>query len=257
LRSYELAQVPILSPLLQFTEQLGLIVRDSLNDLGFVSNIVRDSFAFSRLVEYLASPQAELRLGAARALGLLKDRRALDYLVEALRVERDPYVQYAIKAALDRLQPEYSIFISYRRKDWGTTFLLAERLERELEAVIFLDRYVDEADFEASILRHLRNASVFMLLVTQQTFEARRIHLERDWIRKEIYEALSRDIPCVLVFVDGIPTPDAEELPRDIRGILARQGYPLHPTSFEQDVSKLADFITNISPINRKQTIQS
>jgi hypothetical protein len=253
LRSYELAQVPVQPEMLAFTEQLGLIVRDSLSDLGFVSNIIRDSFAFDRLTLYLSSPQAELRLGAARALGLLKDRRASEYLMNALKAERDPYVQYAIKAALDRLQPEYSIFISYRRRDWGTTFLLAEKLENELEAVIFLDRYVDEVDFEASILRHLRSANIFMLIVTDNTFEPRRIHLERDWIRKEIYEALTRSIPCVLVFVDGIASPPEDELPREIRGIVARQGYPLHPTSFEQDVSKLADFITAISPISRKQ----
>jgi hypothetical protein len=33
--------------------------------------------------------------------------------------------------------------------------------------------------------------------------------------------------------------------------ILTRQGFPLYPNSFEQDIAQLADFITTISPINR------
>lgn len=237
---------------LALPERLGLIVRTT-EGITFVSNILRDCFAFDRLVGYLTARKVEMRLGAARALGLLKDQRAISPLTIALKNERDPYVQYAIKAALDRLQPDYSIFISYRRSNWGTTFLLADRLEEKLDAVVFLDRYIDEADFEASILRHLRSANVFVLVVTKETFAPDRIHMERDWIRKEIQEALNLEIPCVLVMVDPVDLPKEEQLPKDIRAILTRQGFPLHPTAFEQNVNNITGFITTISPIKLRE----
>jgi hypothetical protein len=37
---------------------------------------------------------------------------------------------------------------------------------------------------------------------------------------------------------------------------LNKQGCPLQPASFEQNVTKLADFITTISPISRRTTIE-
>jgi hypothetical protein len=250
---YELSKIPVDQQVVKFAIDLGILVEDAVGGIAFVSNLIRDAFVFDRLNEYLSTSNAELRLGAARALGFLGDRRAISTLTLALKTERDPYIQYAIRAGLDRLRPEYSVFVSYRRKDWGTTFLMAERLAQEVDATIFLDRYIDDADFEASLLRHLRTASVLLLVVTERTFAADRIHLERDWIRKEIQEALTHGIPIVMAIIDDVKLPDEEYLPREIRPVLSKQGYPIHPGSFEQNMVKIAEFITAISPILRRE----
>lgn len=254
IHEYELNQIPVDRRIVKFAIDLGILVEDAIGGIAFVSNLIRDAFVFDRLNEYLSSNNAELRLGAARALGFLGDRRAIAMLTLSLKTERDPYIQYAIRAGLDRLRPEYSVFVSYRRKDWGTTFLMAEHLSQEVDATIFLDRYIDDADFEASLLRHLRTSSVMMLVVTEHTFASDRIHLERDWIRKEIQEALTRGIPIVMAIVDDVKLPDEEYLPREIRPVLTKQGYPIHPGSFEQNMVKIADFITAISPILRRES---
>lgn len=251
LTAAQVAQTPLNPKIVTFAEELDLLERNSQNELTFVSSLLRDTFAFDRMLAYLKSDEPEIRFGAARGLGLLKQRRAVEPLLDALKHERNPHIQYAIRAALENLKPEYGLFLSYRRSNWGVTFLIEDRLKDLIDARIFLDRNVDESDFETSILRNLRTSTIFMLIATPETFEPGRIHLERDWIRREIREALDVDIPIVMVFVDGTTPPDEEFLPRDIRSIVTRQGFPVYPNSFEQDIVQLADFVTTISPINR------
>ncbi|MBN1681334.1 MAG: TIR domain-containing protein [Anaerolineae bacterium] len=253
LQDNQITQTILHPNLIAFAEDLDLLERDSQNGVTFISSILRDTFAHEKLLLYLQSDEPELRFGAARGLGLLGQRGAVEPLLAALSREQNQQILYAIRASLEALKPDYSLFISYRRRDWPVTFLIEETLREKIDASIFLDREIDEADFETSIQKHLRASSVFLLVITERTFEPGRIHLERDWVRREIREAMAHDKPIILVFVDGITMPDDEYLPRDIRSIVTRQGFPIYPNSFEQDIVKLADFITTISPINRKK----
>src|SRR5690606_7996748 len=97
------------------------------------------------------------------------------------------------------------IFISYRRKSWPFTHRLAEELYRRLDAEIFVDfTGVDEADFEHAILRNLRESDAVLLVVSEHTFAADRIHRDNDWVRREIREALVHHKQLILVCVDGL-----------------------------------------------------
>ena len=59
------------------------------------------------------------------------------------------------------------LFISYRRDSWSFTYWLAEELAKLLDAEIFVDYAgIDEANFETSLLRNLRESDAVLLVVT-------------------------------------------------------------------------------------------
>lgn len=129
------------------------------------------------------------------------------------------------------------VFISYRRKSSAFTLLLANKLSVRLDADIFVDfDAIDDADFEKSILSHLRQSDVFLLMVTEHTF-ADRIHNDRDWVRKEIRTALEMKIPVILVCENGLFPP--ADLPEDIREVRSKQGIEFYPQYFDAAVARL------------------
>src|SRR5258708_2503678 len=115
------------------------------------------------------------------------------------------------------------LFISYRRKSWAFTEKLADDLRVQLDAEIFVDYTgMDETDFESSILRNLRESDAVLVIVTDLTFAADRIHRDNDWVRRKIREALTLKKPLVLACVDGVFPPD--DLPDDIQAVRNKQG---------------------------------
>src|SRR5262245_19419160 len=114
------------------------------------------------------------------------------------------------------------LFISYRRESWGFTHRLADDLRERLDAEVFVDMdSIDQADFEASIVNHLRNSNAVLLIVSETTF-ADRIHRDDDWVRREIRETLEHNIPLTLVCVDGLLPPSG--LPDDIKDVARMRG---------------------------------
>lgn len=143
------------------------------------------------------------------------------------------------------------LFISYRRRSWPFTYRLADELKLRLDAEIFVDiDGVDDDDFERSILRNLRASDAVLLVVTEHTFSDR-IHREGDWVRREIREALTHDIPLVLVCVEGLLPPP--ELPDDISDVARKQGVNFYPEYFGPAVEKLADFVVKIGAAPYRQ----
>ncbi|MBI1257785.1 MAG: TIR domain-containing protein [Chloroflexi bacterium] len=140
------------------------------------------------------------------------------------------------------------LFVSYRRKSWPFTSQLVNNLRRRIDAEIFLDyRSVDETDFEESILRHLRESDVVLLIVSEYTFAPARIQQSDDWVRREIREGLTLKKPIVAVFIDGLVFPN--DLPADIRAIRRKQGVPFYPEYFAGGVKRLAEFLIKATPI--------
>jgi formylglycine-generating enzyme required for sulfatase activity len=68
----------------------------------------------------------------------------------------------------------------------------------------------------------------------------RRLDNPEDFVRFEIKEALSRDIPVLPVLLDGATVPSREALPEDMRGMLRWQGMALHARRFEADAADIA-----------------
>ncbi|MBN1428316.1 MAG: SUMF1/EgtB/PvdO family nonheme iron enzyme [Anaerolineae bacterium] len=140
-----------------------------------------------------------------------------------------------------------NIFISYRRKTWPFTHRLAEKLRARLGAKVFVDTdSIDDDDFDTSILKHLRGSDIFVLVVSEYTFDPERIHRESDWVRREIREALSLDLPIVLAMIDGYAPPPLDQLPADIQQITTKQGIEFYPVYFDAGIEKLATFIREV-----------
>ncbi len=142
------------------------------------------------------------------------------------------------------------LFVSYRRNSWPFTQRLAEKLERRLDAEIFIDyKSIDEARFAASIMKHLSESQAVLLIVSDTTFAPHLIHRERDWVRREIRRALELDKPIIQAFVDGQPIPG--ELPSDIEAIREMQGVNFYSDYFNAALIKLVGFIVKATPIKR------
>ena len=134
------------------------------------------------------------------------------------------------------------LFVSYRRKSWPFTSQLASSLRKRIDAEVFVDyQSVDETDFEKSILRHLRESDVVLLIVSEYTFASSRIQHEDDWVRREIREALRLKKPIVAIFIDSQTFPN--DLPADIRDVRRMQGVFFYPEYFEAGVKRLVDFM--------------
>ncbi|MFL5699868.1 MAG: TIR domain-containing protein [Ktedonobacteraceae bacterium] len=141
------------------------------------------------------------------------------------------------------------IFISYRRKSWPFVHLLVEKLRERIKGDIFVDyTSIDDTDFERSILRHLRESDIVLVVVTELTFVFDRIHNDDDWVRREIALALDLKKPIILIRVDNLLPPPPSNLPDNIRNITRMQGIAFYPEYFDAAVWKLAEFITGVVP---------
>jgi dipeptidyl aminopeptidase/acylaminoacyl peptidase len=141
------------------------------------------------------------------------------------------------------------LFISYRRKSWGFTHRLAEKLAEWLAGEIFVDvSGMDETNFQHALLRNLRESDAVLLIVSEYTFQRDRIHAEDDWVRREIREALTHDIPITMALIDGNVPP--ANLPEDIQAIRDVQGVKFYPEYFDAGVERLAEFLARATPLH-------
>jgi len=150
------------------------------------------------------------------------------------------------------------IFISYRREVGHFVDRLAEKLEQRFSGNVFVDLSgIKEPDFESVILREISECDIFMLIVTPETFEAKRINKENDWIRREIALALKssesaerpdKAKPIILIQVEKCPLPEDYLLPEDIRRITSKQGVPFYRKYFEAGIEEIALFCEKIKP---------
>ncbi len=148
------------------------------------------------------------------------------------------------------------LFISYRRKSWSFTTLLAEKLKAQIEADIFVDMTgIDETDFEQSISRHLRESDIVLVIITEYTFIQERIHEEKDWVRREIALALDLKKPIIPILVDGIHLPLPTELPANIQDIRRMEGIAFYADYFDAGIQNLANFIRRISASSKEENL--
>src|SRR6266487_4808837 len=112
-----------------------------------------------------------------------------------------------------------NVFISYRHKDWGIARQIVEALKRRINGYVFFDeRSIDQGDFERSILSHLRQSQVVIVIVTENTFAPERIRQSNDWILREMQEALNQRKDIVPVRINT-PFPPTHQLPPNIQRI--------------------------------------
>jgi len=150
------------------------------------------------------------------------------------------------------------VFINYRGEDSDTAAVL---IDRELAArfgsdQVFLDsRSIPVgADFVEDLLGRLRTCSVLLAVIGPRWLTLtdaagqRRIDDPRDWIRRELVEALSHGLRVIPVLTDGVAMPTEEDLPLDIAGLSRRQYVPLRRRYTSVDLAFLIERITEVDP---------
>jgi iron(II)-dependent oxidoreductase len=146
------------------------------------------------------------------------------------------------------------LFVSYRRAAWSFTYWLVEELGKLLDAEIFVDYSgMDESNFQSALLRNLRESDAVLVIVTAETFAADRIHHDKDWVRRELREALTLKKPMALALHNGL-TPPAD-LPTDVQAVRDVQGIEFYPRYFKAGVHDLAAFIDRATPIKLREPV--
>lgn len=150
------------------------------------------------------------------------------------------------------------IFINYRSRDEPYAVALLDRVlsDRFGSTNIYRDSQSIPAgsDFLQAIVDAVRSSDVLVAVIGQDwlakdAYGNRLIDNPNDWVRREIAEALQRDIPVIPVLVGDIPpTIKPGDLPPDIAPIAYRQAVRIRHRNAEQDLETLASAIAWMKP---------
>ena len=157
------------------------------------------------------------------------------------------------------------IFISYRRDDSrDIAGRLVDRLRRDYAAEqLFLD--IDGipagTNFDSVLADRLKVCDVLLAVIGPQWLNVkdasgkRRLDEPGDYVRREIALALQRnDIRVIPLLVSNATMPRAEDLPDDLKPLVARQNYELRYERFNADVNDLiAQLTTIVQPRSRRR----
>ncbi|MGZ8263116.1 MAG: TIR domain-containing protein [Burkholderiales bacterium] len=154
------------------------------------------------------------------------------------------------------------IFISYRRADSdGWAGRLRDALRVRFGDLVFqdVDNIADGEIFSDVIDRALNECDVALIIIGPSWGSARdeqgrrRLDLEEDWVRTETAMVLNRKIRVIPVLVGGARLPRADELPEELRSLTRRQAREIRSTSWDSDVSLLANHLAQIVGHHRKR----
>ncbi len=145
------------------------------------------------------------------------------------------------------------IFISYRREDAGSDARsIYQFLSRRFgEKQLFFDTSTIRTGqkFEKIILENIRQSTIMLIVIGPRWSNVtnpsgtRRLEEEEDFVRREILDALNREISIVPVLVNGARLPKPEDLPLELRAITTFHYTSITPDQFDRDVKHLADTI--------------
>jgi hypothetical protein len=148
------------------------------------------------------------------------------------------------------------IFISYRREDTsGESGRLKDKLEQVFgQENIFYDVETLEAglNFDESIAKALGESKVLLAMIGPHWLKVSdskgvlRIQKPDDWVRKEISEALRRNLRVIPVLVNGAEMPDQTELPEDLKELSLKHAQELSSSRWNYDVGELTKVLEKI-----------
>ncbi|HWS89890.1 MAG TPA: toll/interleukin-1 receptor domain-containing protein [Pyrinomonadaceae bacterium] len=139
------------------------------------------------------------------------------------------------------------VFLSYRRADSYPALGLKDRLTDAFgEGSVFRDD--DDIrpgePFTEAIREAVASCEVFLILISPNWLGAlARLREPDDLVRREIADALARPVTLIPLLIDGARMPTPEELPEEVRGLAARQAFPLSQRWWKEDIQRLVDAI--------------
>lgn len=148
------------------------------------------------------------------------------------------------------------IFISYRREDTsGESGRLKDKLEQVFGPEnIFYDVETLEAglNFDQSIAKALSESKVLLAMIGPHWLKVVdskgiiRIQKPDDWVRKEITEAMKRNLRVIPILVNGAEMPDPENLPEELKELSLKHAQELSSSRWNYDVGELTKVLEKI-----------
>lgn len=154
------------------------------------------------------------------------------------------------------------VFINYRVADMahGASHIDLELIREFGADQVFRDcRSMEPGEHYPTALRDaLKDADVLVAVIGPEWLEVRnketgvrRIDEEGDWVRDEIHEAMSRDMPVIPVLLQGaekVRRLTAEDLPEQIRGFAYLQSLVIDFRRYEEDIKRLIARVAKLVP---------
>jgi hypothetical protein len=144
-----------------------------------------------------------------------------------------------------------AIFISYRRGDseGESGRLFDDLVNRFGERSVFMDvaGIAPGRDFRKAIEESVATCGALLAIVGPTWASVldvdahRRLDDPADFVRLEIANALTRDVPVIPVLVRGAKMPRADELPADLRELAFRNAVEISHARWKADVSVLVE----------------
>lgn len=140
------------------------------------------------------------------------------------------------------------VFVSYRRKDcgWAARFI-ASRLNETLSSDnVFIDvaSISPGVPFDQRLKDAMDQCNVVLVLIGDRWLEGEngeRLHEPHDNLRKEIAQALTRNVLVVPVLFDNASMPRAAQIPESLAALVARNAVTIRHDSADRDVDTLVE----------------
>ncbi|WP_332912302.1 toll/interleukin-1 receptor domain-containing protein [Algoriphagus boritolerans] len=122
--------------------------------------------------------------------------------------------------------------------------------------IFFYDVETLEAglNFDLSIAKALNESKVLLAMIGPHWLKATdsngtmRIQKPNDWVRKEISEALKRNLRVIPILVNGAEMPDPEVLPDDLKELSLKHAQELTSSRWNYDVGELTKVLEKLIP---------
>lgn len=144
-----------------------------------------------------------------------------------------------------------AVFISYRR---GDTDFAAVQLYQQLASEfgsrnVFFD--VDSlsmgTNFPERIRGHIAQSNAMLVLIGER-WNLDRLHVETDWVRREIEEAIDLNVAVIPVAVGKAELPEKDVLPQSLAELLEANGARLRvPPDWQGDLLRLIRGVRSIA----------
>ncbi len=136
---------------------------------------------------------------------------------------------------------DFDIFISYRRDGGGSEARsIQQALDDDYRIFLDVDR-MPSGHFDEALLRTIASSPNFVVILSKTAFE--RIHLEGDWLCREIAHAITNKVNIVPVVLPGFHFPHPNALPEEIRELVRHDAVEYSHRYFHPTIDKIREHL--------------
>jgi len=145
-------------------------------------------------------------------------------------------------------KPKLRIFLNYRKADAGgyAIPIYHSLVSKFGSSQVFkdVDAIKPGEQWDVKLNETLSTCDVVVAVIGPDWLSAadetgRRLDRPDDWVRRELEQALKREVPIVPTLVGGATLPNEAQLPETLRPLLRRQMIELHDATWNSDLKRM------------------